>query len=266
MLDVLLVTVTVVSLVLAGVMAVVSRRVIQLDRRRSDVRVASLRAAARERAMAYGAETGLLEHPTVCGPADSTGAEVSGVSPALFAERGSSHGARVFVAVAIASVIFMAVAVASMVLSTRSARADAGSSLAPAVTPAALPLELLALDHVREGSVLAVRGRVRNPASALAMKDVVAVAYLFDRTGGRLGVSRAPVGETVLEPGAESRFEILVPDAAPVARYRVTFQVNRAAVPHMDHRTAPGTQDSPASRVAVAAQRRGGVTAAPAVR
>ena len=45
MLDALLVTVTVLSLVLAGVMGVVSWRVLLLDRRRSDVRVASLRAA-----------------------------------------------------------------------------------------------------------------------------------------------------------------------------------------------------------------------------
>jgi hypothetical protein len=170
---------------------------------------------------------------------------------------------RLFVAVAIASVIFFAVAATGLMLASRAALAGAGTHSAPDTPYAAVPLELLLLDHISNGSHLAIRGIVQSPVNASTMRDIVAVAYLFDRNGGHLGVARAPVVETVLEPGAASRFEIPVPDAQDVGRYRVTFQIGLTPVPHVDRRTAPGVKASPAIRVALAKRVRDGGTPKP---
>jgi hypothetical protein len=263
MLDVLLVTVTAASLVLAAVMGVVLWRVLQLDRRRSDARVASLRAAASQMPAINDDAAGIREQPASCPPTDLTDAQASQVPPDMFTARESSRGVRLFVAVAIASVIFFAVAATGLMLASRSARAGAGTLSAPNTPHATVPLELLVLDHVADGSHLAIRGVVQSPANASTMRDIVAVAYLFDRNGGHLGVARAPVVETVLEPGAASRFEIPVPDAQDVGRYRVTSQMGLTPVPHVDRRTAPGAHASPASRVALVERSRDSGTPRP---
>jgi hypothetical protein len=184
----------------------------------------------------------------------------------MCAAQESDSRVRLFVAVAIVSVIFVAVAATILTPGSRGTRADAETSSAPKTQRAAAPLELLFLDHARDGLHLDIRGLVRNPASAPTMRDIEAVAYLFDQDGGQLGVSRARVVEPVLAPGAASRFEIPVPDAQGVGRYRVTFQVGFTNVPHVDRRTASGAQALPASRVAVAARDRDGSTPASAVR
>jgi len=104
----------------------------------------------------------------------------------------------------------------------------------PAV--AALPLELVALGHERDGESLIVRGIVRNPASGAAVDRLTAVVFLFNREGGFLSSGRVAVETSALRPGTESTFVVTVPGAGAVERYRVSFRTDDRIVPHVDRR------------------------------
>jgi hypothetical protein len=100
----------------------------------------------------------------------------------------------------------------------------------------ALPLELVALGHERDGERLIVRGIVRNPASGAAVDRLTAVVFLFNREGGFLSSGRVAVATSAL-PGTESTFVVTVPGAVAVDRYRVSFRTDDRIVPHVDRRT-----------------------------
>ena len=84
------------------------------------------------------------------------------------------------------------------------------------------PLELVALEHDRDGDRFIVRGMVRNPATAAVDGLVVAVS-VFDRDGDLIGSGDAAVEASRLAAGAETPFVVIVSGAGDVERYHLSF-------------------------------------------
>lgn len=167
-------------------------------------------------------------------------ATVSEVSPAsvqvqaefLAHERPVSRGGgliRLAVGVAMTVILIAGLAVLS---SSRSHSTP--SAPAAAKSPA---LELLSMRHEREGDALTVTGLVRNDGSGSADR-LIAVIFVFDRSGNFLTSGRAPIDLLSLAPGDESPFKVSVPNASNVGRYRVSFRTESGVVKHTDKRQA----------------------------
>jgi hypothetical protein len=103
-------------------------------------------------------------------------------------------------------------------------------------TSAAAPLELMSMRHQRQGTTLTVSGLVRNPPQGAAVNGVTAVVFAFDGSGAFLASGRAPLDFSSLRPGDESPFVVNVPNVSDVARYRVTFRSGSGVVRHVDRR------------------------------
>jgi hypothetical protein len=107
-------------------------------------------------------------------------------------------------------------------------RSDARVSQAAAtdvpVTTAPAPLELLSLRHTQEPDRLTITGLVQNPRGAAPLARVVATAFTFGPDGTFLASARAPIDFTSLGSGDESPFVVTVPVTGEVARYRVGFR------------------------------------------
>jgi hypothetical protein len=225
MFDIILTVVTLASLGLAGVMGIVTWRVLSRERRRFDERVEELSSAAAD-------------------PAESV--------PGLFAEPSSvtSNGRRFIVAAAFGSAVLVLAFAA--VIALNPVRAG-GTAVGPAAARVAVPIELVSLDHVRAGRGLSIHGRLRNPAAGASIRDLIAVVFLFNGNGEQVGTTQAAVMATVLAPGGETLFEVPVVDGQRVARYRVTFRIANTPVPHVDRRMAP--QSATPGPIRVAAER-----------
>jgi hypothetical protein len=98
------------------------------------------------------------------------------------------------------------------------------------------PLELVALGHARETSVLTITGTIRNPASGLKVEGLTAVISLLDRGGTLLSTKDVPLDYRALGPGEEAPFKVSIPDSGSIARYRVSFRAGTDVVPHVDRR------------------------------
>ena len=98
------------------------------------------------------------------------------------------------------------------------------------------PLELMSMKHQRQGTTLTVSGLVRNPAKGTAVDRVTAVVFAFDRNGAFVASGRAPLDFGALAPGDESPFIVNVENVSDVARYRVTFRSSSGVVRHVDRR------------------------------
>jgi hypothetical protein len=222
MFDFILTVVTLASLGLAGVMGIVTWRVLSRERRRFDERVEELSFAAAD-------------------PAESV--------PGLFAEPSpvTSNGRRFIVAAAFGSAVLVLAFAAVMVLNPVRA---GGTAVGPAAARVAVPIELVSLDHARAGRGLSIHGRLRNPAAGASIRDLIAVVFLFNGNGEQVGTTQAAVMATVLAPGGETLFEVPVVDGQRVARYRVTFRIANTPVPHVDRRMVPRSATQGPIRVA----------------
>jgi hypothetical protein len=98
------------------------------------------------------------------------------------------------------------------------------------------PLELVALGHAREISVLTITGTVRNPASGVKVEGLTAVISLLDRGGALVSTKDVPLDYRALAPGEEAPFKVSIPDPGAIARYRVSFRAGADVVPHVDRR------------------------------
>jgi hypothetical protein len=99
------------------------------------------------------------------------------------------------------------------------------------------PLELVALEHVRDGYRLAVRGLVRNPANAAKRDGLTAVVLAYDRAGDLVASGRAAVLSTTLAAGETTPFFVSVSGADNIERIRVSFRTGSHLEPHVDRRT-----------------------------
>jgi hypothetical protein len=98
------------------------------------------------------------------------------------------------------------------------------------------PLELVALGHAREVSVLTIKGTVRNPSSGAKVEGLTAVISLLDRAGALVSTKDVPLDYRALGPGEEAPFTVSIPDPGSIARYRVSFRAGTDVVPHVDRR------------------------------
>jgi hypothetical protein len=228
MFDVILAAVTLASLGLAGVMGIVTWRVLSRERRRFDERVEELSSSA--------------------APDVRTDARHS--LPVLFTEPSpvTSNGRRFIVAAAFGSAVLVLAFAAVIALNPVSARE---TPVSPAGARLAMPIELVSLDHVRTGRGLSIHGRLRNPVAGAALRDLVAVVFLFNGSGEQVGTTQAEVMAAVLAPGGETLFEVPVVDGQRVARYRVTFRMANTTVPHVDRRIGTRPAAPAAARAAV---------------
>ena len=100
---------------------------------------------------------------------------------------------------------------------------------------AGAPLELVALEHDRDGDRFIVRGIVRNPAAA-AVNGLLAAVSLLNQDGGLVASGQAAVASPRLAAGAQTPFVVIVPGAAGVDRYHLSFRTAAGVVPHLDRR------------------------------
>ena len=98
------------------------------------------------------------------------------------------------------------------------------------------PLELVALGHARDISVLTITGTVRNPSRGIKVEGLTAVISLLDRTGTLVSTKDVPLDYRALGPGEEAPFKVSIPDPGSIARYRVSFRAGTDVVPHVDRR------------------------------
>jgi hypothetical protein len=253
----LLLVVTISSMLLAATMSAIAWRIAAKERRRSDARVAVLAAeihapaakSARVASFSGQRSTARWDDDLPIRPVVEHRAD----APDLFA--GQAQRSRTGSALA-AGMLVVAGAIALLVVLGRGwpqGRGAAASeppraAAAPPVAadtrrmpaaPAVVPLELVALGHDRDGDRLTVRGVVRNPATGAAVDQLSAVVFVFSADGGFLTSGRAIIESAALRPGDESTFVVVVPGAAGVARYRVSFRSGDHVVPHADRREPP---------------------------
>jgi hypothetical protein len=235
-----LIVITLVSLALTIVLAVVLARLMRDERRRSDARVAVLRemadASAREQYADERADE--LALPLAADELDLP--LTADVRPAgdLFVRREprSAWPRRVAVAATIASLVTLT---ALALRSTSPAPTPAThASTRPASAQTEALLELLSLKQTQGTDTLTIIGLVQNPRDGAVLSKIRATALLFGPDGTFLASGGAPLDFTVLRPGDESPFIINVPVTAPVARYRVGFRSEDGhVIGHVDRRT-----------------------------
>ena len=207
-----LLVVTGVSLVAAGFMAALTWRMSREERRRSDARVAALSSAIYDDADADGPFGGHLFH----GQAPST----------------ARYGLAAIVGACAVSAV-AGLALAPLRSPQRQIARTAAARPAPDV-----PLELLALEHERDGDLLVVRGIVRNPAGAAERDGLAAVVLLFGTDGALISTSRAAVPAGRLAPGATTPFAVNIAGPSGVDRFRLSFRTEARIEPHVDRRTS----------------------------
>ena len=260
--DVVLIVITVLSLVAALTMALVTWHLVREEGRRSAGRIAALSIqlsepdamsepegpvpGGRQRrhytsAQTVGDSSRSNQTPV---PADVVATETndhqaagtfSGAGPGdLFAiTQESSASLRRIGAVAATGVLLLA----AVALAVFGLSGSDGVVTETELADASVPVELLSLRHTRTGDTLSIAGFVRNPEHGRAVSQLTAVALLFDRNGSFLGMGSSPLAFSTLKPGAESAFEITVPSGEQVGRYRVSFRrKDETIVPHVDRR------------------------------
>jgi hypothetical protein len=215
--DLFLLTLTVGSLIAAVGFGAVAWRSTDEQRRRSAARVAALATAL---------------------DGDEPASPVAVAS--IFGTRsgGSLRGRPLLKAAVVALMAILLVVVVAMSSRDRIPE-EAPASVAPVADEShAPPLELVSMRHTREGNGLTVTGLVRNPHAGAVVTHVEAVVLAFDRDGNFMVSMRAPLDFTTLAPGDESPFVVKLPDAAAVARYRVSFRTEAGLLRHVDRRAA----------------------------
>lgn len=244
----LLIIVTVASLLLAIAMSIVAWSLIRAERQRAAARIEALEALAFEpsaddlhgrprsgelplwdAALGSPAPTGGAQphHPT-----DYTPSQPLFETAATATGTGGRWLALAAVGLLVAAVYATAAALKSPEILGAVAATAAESDRHRG------PLELLSLRHSLEldGS-FSVRGLVQNPDNGRVYSGLEAVVYLFDESDQYFQTGKAPLDTSAVGPGGESAFEVRIPNAAGVSRYRVGFrQADGTTVAHLDRR------------------------------
>lgn len=228
--DLILVTITGISLLLAVAMGFVVFTVLGDERRRSDARVELL-----QRATTAAVEPAAPAAAPWPGDAD---VDVDVNSPGgTIAERGlfatASNTSPWTTRLGAAAAIGICVALAGYLLLP----GDAGRAGTAPATVQAAPIELVALSHTQRPGALTISGMVQNPGTGSPALQVSAVAFLFAPDGTLLATGRTAIDYPRLGPGEESPFVIDVPISGTVARYRVGFRrADGSVLAHVDRR------------------------------
>jgi len=209
--DVVLLTITTLSLAAAAGFGFLSWRVGREERERDRARVAALATAMSP----SGPDTPLL----------------AGVAVGSVFER-TTDGlrGRLMIKVAAGAMMLLLIGGGVMVsswMSTSSVEA----------TKSAAPLELISMRYERKGTTLTVSGLVKNPRSGVKVNGLTAVVFALNSNGAFIASGRAPLDFNALAPGDESPFIVNVPNVTNVARYRVTFRSGDTVVRHIDRRS-----------------------------
>jgi hypothetical protein len=222
--DTVLLGITAVSLVIAGVSAMIAWRVVRADRQRTAARVAALAAAAGLRDMPAPAAS-----PVAPAVVETALVDDGAIFSRPTVDSGSAgRQLRLLTAAAVVALVAVGGAGAMFV-----------SGRTPGVSrpTARTPVELVALSHARTDGVLAVSGIVRNPAGGAALEHIDAQVRVFDAAGIMISTRSARLDVPRLAPGQDAPFVITVGEAATAARYRVSFTIDGTMLPHVDRRT-----------------------------
>ena len=257
--DMTLALITLLSLVVATVMSLVSWRLIRDERARSVARVSALAATIQDAQVLHDLPLRALAAHAALAPADSRAPASRVPSPEsqvpspesleheMFASAQAASGRS---RLALAATILLLVGTVGSMAVVLGVLGHSGQSVADGRAPVvgeqdgktrapilpAVPLELVALGHVRDADGLVVRGVLRNPSTGSELDALTAVVLLFNRDGGLVTSGRAAVEAATLEPGGETTFVVTVSGAGDVERYRVSFRSVDRVVPHVDQR------------------------------
>jgi len=244
--DTVLLVITLISAATAIVALASARRLRRNERERSDARAAALASAAETHGARDGGWTQVggewQWNPSVDGIRES-GLGIpqsqitvgSGSGSELFfgtVERDEPSGSRLPIFAAAALIVMLGGALLFLNTSVSGDRAATAAQVNHTE-----PLELVALGHAREISVLTITGTVRNPSRGAKVEGLTAVISLFDRSGALVSTKDVPLDYRALGPGEEAPFKVSIPDPGSIARYRVSFRAGTDVVPHVDRRT-----------------------------
>jgi hypothetical protein len=221
----LLVLVSLVSLAIAGVLAIYVRQLTRAERERSEANAAALADMIGPAHLEAPASFDLGAGGAEALPPQQSSSVMFG------AGESAAASPRMFLIPAIGLFVVIAALSAIYVWNRSSTQATAA-----AAESTDAPLELVALRHQRRGDVMAISGLVRNPHGGHTIRALSAVALTFDRQGSFLASGRAPLDFPLLQPGDESPFTVTVPNSPAIGRYRVTFRTESGIVPHVDRR------------------------------
>jgi hypothetical protein len=212
--NLLLLAVTAVSVIAAVVSSTIAWRVTREERRRSNARVATLSQAI----------------------FDDDSVTQSAAPSALFDARLPAQNKSYRVAAAIAASVVLLVTGMTFVTARAARRPVPAASASTSAAAADAPLELLALEHDREGDRLIVRGLVRNPTDGAERRGVFALVLVYRHDGRFLASGREPLPLAALAPGETTPFVVSVPGADDVERFRLSFRTSARVEPHVDRR------------------------------
>lgn len=231
--EITLIVVTLLSLAVAGTMSVVAWRVAGEERRRSEARVAALAADIR----AADVDVDLPLGTAVAG-APISGSMFAFIQPVTALPRLATVVLAGVLVVGAGAALLVALGRSGDVAAHSVSKPAAGAAESRSTTPPATAraLELVALGHERDRDRLVVRGIVRNTMSGSLVNQLTAVVLVYDRAGGFLTTGRALVQAPNLGPAGESTFQVTIPGAADVGRYRVSFRSEDRVIPHVDIR------------------------------
>jgi hypothetical protein len=238
--DTVLLIITLISVATAIVAFASARRLRRIDRERSEARVVALAHAADTHGGTDGGWTSVAGE-WQWSPAGTTGISDSApipdvepqISGSLFGtvQREQTSGNRLPLFAAAALIVMVG---GTLIFLNTSASNDHAATVAQVNQTE--PLELVALGHAREVSVLTIKGTVRNPSSGVKVEGLTAVISLLDRAGALVSTKDVPLDYRALGPGEEAPFTVSIPDPGAIARYRVSFRAGTDVVPHVDRR------------------------------
>src|SRR5882672_10267936 len=164
--DVVLLTLTTVSLAAAAGFGTLSWRVGREERERERARIAALSTA-----MSPVSPSASWRQLPESGDAPVDARVAVG---SVFDWNGEGLRGRPMIKLAVGAVMALTIVIGA-IIGARTANTGSGAAKAPA------PLELLSMRYQRQGTTLTVSGLVRNPAAGASVDRVTAVVFAFDR-------------------------------------------------------------------------------------
>lgn len=214
--NVLLLVITALSVVIACVASAIAWRVVRDERRRSEARVTALTDALYEDATEHPVDVAtLFEQP-----------------PAFR----SLYAAIVMGACLVIGITVLMHSWGGPFSSAGAATLKASPHGTTTHEVADTPLELVELEHERDGHRLIVRGLVRNPVNGAERDGLIATVLAYSRAGDLLASGRAAVLQSKLSAGETTPFVVGVSGADNINRIRVSFRTASRIELHVDRR------------------------------